>query len=315
MRVAVHSIAKDEAQHLERWAASAADADLLQIGDTGSTDGTPELATDLGITVTQIRVEPFRFDTARNAALAALPADLEVVITLDLDEVLAEGWREQLEQAYAGRSADRWTYDYVWSWAGPGEPDVQFTADRCYSRNGWQWHGAAHEVLMPSGHFARDIETHPAGFTIQHHPDATKSRSSYLPLLELAVDEEPHNPRQRFYLAREQFFHGHWVDARDTFVAFLNMPEATWPPERAEAYRYLAKMDDHPERWLLKAVAADPGRRDALVDLVDLYEAWEWWPEAEGMASRALRVTERPGDYMTTAKVWDDMRLRKVLTR
>jgi hypothetical protein len=107
MRVAVHSIAKDEAQHLERWAASAADADLLQIGDTGSTDGTPELATDLGITVTQIRVEPFRFDTARNAALAALPADLEVVITLDLDEVLAEGWREQLEQAYAGRSAAR----------------------------------------------------------------------------------------------------------------------------------------------------------------------------------------------------------------
>ena len=53
MRVAVHSIAKDEAAHLERWASSAAEADLLTIADTGSTDSTPRLARDLGITVTQ----------------------------------------------------------------------------------------------------------------------------------------------------------------------------------------------------------------------------------------------------------------------
>ena len=68
------------------------------------------------------------------------------------------------------------------------------------------------------------------------------------------------------------------------------MPEARWPAERAEAYRYIAKMDDDPERWLLRAVAEDPGRRDAVVDLVDLYESQDRLAEAAGLAPRALRV-------------------------
>jgi hypothetical protein len=170
-----------------------------------------------------------------------------------------------------------------------------------------------HEVLVPAGP-GWDQPAAPAGFTIEHHPDSTKSRANYLPLLKQAVVEEPHNPRQMFYLARELFFHGYWAHARLSFMEFLAMPEAVWPAERAEAFRYLAQMDDHPERWLLKAVAEDPGRRDALVDLVDLYESREWWPEARGMAARAMRIRDRPGDYMTTARVWDDQRLWKLLT-
>lgn len=313
MRIAVATIARDEAAHVERWAASAAEADLLAIADTGSTDGTPELAEELGIEVAEIRIEPWRFDLARNAGLAMLPPEIDVVITLDLDEVLTAGWREQLEAAAEKQPrARRWSYRYVWSWLAPGIPDVEFTADRCHSRSGWRWHGAVHEVLAPAG--GAPGPTAPAGFTIEHHPDEAKSRASYLPLLELAAAEEPHNPRQRFYLAREYFFHGRWDLARPTFVEFLAMPEASWTAERAEAYRYLAKMDDDPERWLLRALAEDPDRRDAAVDLMDLYAAGGRWPEARGMAARALRITERPGDYMTTARVWDDERIWGVLT-
>jgi len=316
MRIAVHSIAKDEAAHLERWAKSAADADLLAIADTGSSDGTAEIAADLGIRIPPVSVRPWRFDDARNAGLASLPDDLDVIITLDLDELLCEGWRAQLEEAYAADpSAGRWSYRYIWSWVLPGIPDVEFTADRCYSREGWRWHGAVHEVLAPAGRQGAPRPAGPAGFTIEHHPDAAKSRSSYLELLELAVAEEPANPRQRFYLAREWFFHGRWDLARLCFVAYLAMPEADWPAERAEAYRYLAKMDDYPERWLLRALAEAPERRDAAVDLVDLYESEQRRPEARGMAARALRIKERPGDYMTSAHVWDDERLWKVMTQ
>lgn len=313
MRIAVHTIAKDEASHVERWAASAAEADLLAIADTGSSDGTQEAAEELGIEVTEIRIEPFRFDLARNAGLASLPPDIDLVITLDLDEILTAGWREQLEAAWArAPHARRWSYTYVWSWAAPGIPDVQFTGDRCYSRDGWRWHGAVHEVLTPSAGIAGVTE--PARFRIEHHPDESKSRASYLPLLELAAAEEPHNPRQRFYLAREYYFHGRWDLARPAFSAFLAMPEADWAAERAEALRYLARMDDDPERWLLKAIGEDPGRRDAAVDLMDLYLAQERWAEARGMAARAMRISERPGDYMTTARIWDNERLWKVLT-
>lgn len=40
LRVAVYTIALDERGALERWLASAADADVVWIGDTGSVDGT-----------------------------------------------------------------------------------------------------------------------------------------------------------------------------------------------------------------------------------------------------------------------------------
>jgi len=314
VKVAVHTIALNEAGHVERWAASAADADLLAIADTGSTDGTADVAADHGVRVSRVHVDPFRFDTARNAALAALPADVDVVVTVDMDEVLVDGWRPALERAYAAAPfAARWSYEYVWSWVAPGVPDVRFTADRCHTRDGWRWHGAVHEVLTPAGPL-RTQHAVPAGFTIEHHPDATKSRAGYLALLAIAVDEEPHNPRQRFYLAREHFYRGDWNAARDGFVEYLAMPEATWPAERAEAYRYIADMDHDPERWLLHAIAEDPGRRDAVVDLVDLYRHHHRDAEAAGMAARALRITTRPGDYMTTARVWDDERLRAVVS-
>jgi len=313
--IAVHTIVKDEAENLPRWAASAAEADVLQIADTGSTDATLDVADELGIEVTPIWVSPWRFDLARNAGLALLPPEVDVVITLDADEVLVPGWRAALEAAIAEDTyARRWSYNYVWSWVEEGVPDVQFTADRCYSREGWKWHGAVHEVLTPSASRGDlDAPAIPAGFGIEHYADDTKSRRSYLELLELAVSEEPDNPRQRFYLAREYNFAGRWEISRSTFVDYLAMPGATWPAERAEAYRYLAKMDHYPERWLLKAVAEDPGRRDAVVDLVDLYAGQERWVEARGMAARALSVKVRPGDYMTGAHTWDDTHLIAVL--
>jgi tetratricopeptide (TPR) repeat protein len=189
-----------------------------------------------------------------------------------------------------------------------------FDGDRCHRRAGYRWIGPVHEVVTWCGDGPELWRPH-AGFWIHHHPDDTKSRASYLPLLERAVREEPHNPRQQVYYARELFFVGQWVQARVEFTKFLAMPEAAWPAERAQAYRYLAKMDDYPERWLLKAIAEDPSRRDAMVDLVDLLVADERWDEAKGMAARALRITGRPSDYMTTAHAYDDAHLARVLSK
>ena len=73
-------------------------------------------------------------------------------------------------------------------------------------------------------------------------------------------------------------------------------------------------MDDYPERWLLKAVAEDPGRRDAVVDLVDLYvEPGAAGPRRAGWRRGRCRCGCGPGDYMTAAHTWDDERLVRVL--
>ena len=92
LKVAVYTIALNEQEFVERWYESAKEADYLLIADTGSTDGTREIAKKLGINVIDITVRPWRFDDARNASLVALPEDIDYCIALDMDEVLLPGW-------------------------------------------------------------------------------------------------------------------------------------------------------------------------------------------------------------------------------
>lgn len=302
MRVSVSTIMKDEpVGFVQRWAASAADADHRVLVDTGTsqTDAI-ECARDLGVTVHEIRVDPWRFDDARNAALALLP-DCDAVVTLDVDEVLSPGWRDAME---AAGIAHRYVYTYIWSWQSDGTPDVVFQADRTHSRHGWRWKHPVHESLVWTGS-PLELPPVPVEMTIEHHADDSKPRNSYLPLLKMAVEESPDDDRMAHYYARELFFKGHWAQARVEFMRHLALPTATWPAERAESYRYLAKMDDHPERWLLKAVAEDPGRREAWLELSMLHRHAD--PEvSRGFFRRAMSIRSRPLTYMTEEWAYRD---------
>jgi glycosyltransferase involved in cell wall biosynthesis len=315
MRTIVSTIAKNEEKFVERWTKAAIDADLLVITDTGSTDETVTLARDCGVSVHEAIVRPWRFDQARNVGLALLPDwDDAFVITVDMDEVLTEGWRDKLQDAVDGfPHVKRFKYHYTWSWVEEGiVPDIKFDGNRCHARAGYRWVGPVHEVVTWAGEGEEGDVIH-AGFGIEHYADHEKSRSSYLPLLQLAVQEEPRNPRQAFYLGREFYFAGRWNEGRDELMRFLKMPEANWGPERAAAWRLIAKMDHHPERWLLKAIAEDPGRRETWVDLADFYAHEDQLFEAAGAAARALRITHRPGDYLSEAHAWDDEYLVKLV--
>src|SRR5690349_6401445 len=99
-KVAVCAIALNQAQLGERFMAACTEADLVVVGDAGSTDGTPELLRNLGATVHRITVQPWRFDIARNAVMALVPGDFDLCIKLDPDEVLAPGWRAYLEAVW-----------------------------------------------------------------------------------------------------------------------------------------------------------------------------------------------------------------------
>lgn len=81
-KIAVYAIAHNEEHHVERWAASARDADQIVLVDTGSTDRTVQRARELGVAVHEIRIEPFRYDVARNRALAFVPGDIDFCGTL-----------------------------------------------------------------------------------------------------------------------------------------------------------------------------------------------------------------------------------------
>ena len=95
MKIVVYAICKNEAGYAERWMASMAEADGVYVLDTGSTDGTAERLRALGAVVVEERVEPWRFDTARNRSLELVPEDADICVCTDLDEVFHPGWRQE----------------------------------------------------------------------------------------------------------------------------------------------------------------------------------------------------------------------------
>lgn len=296
MQIAVYSVAKNEAHHVERWTESAKDADMLFVADTGSTDGTDEALAAAGVEYAYINVQPWRFDDARNAALAMLPVDIDVCISLDMDEVLLPGWREALEVA---GPADRYSHTLV---AG----EVAFAAERCHSRHNWRWQYPIHEIIQWTGPGAPKVAD--GGFVIKHEPDNTKSREQYLGMLARAAQEHPNDARLCHYYGRELFFRGQWAEARVELMRHVTMPESTWADERSQSYRYLGKMDYQPERWFLKAAAEAPHRREPWMDLAKFYKRQGRGAEAAGAASRALAIPaeNRARAYMSENDSWDD---------
>lgn len=303
-KIAVYTIALNEEQFVERWYESAKEADYLLIADTGSTDGTRETAIKLGINIIDVSVKPWRFDDARNASLAAIPADIDMCVQLDMDEILLPGWREEIETAVK-QGATRVRYNYTWNWKDQEEtiPATTFGGDKIHARQGYRWKHPVHEVIVPyAGTVEKQVWTK---LEIHHHPDNTKSRGQYLPLLKLSTEEDPQDDRNAFYYARELFFYRQYEEAAKEFKRHLSLPTATWAPERAASMRYLAKIElDNREFWLIKAHTEAPWRREPLVELSQHFYNTESWASCLHFAEKALKIEEKPLDYLCEDFAW-----------
>lgn len=302
MKIAVYTIAKNEEKFVERWAESAKDADYRFILDTGSTDKTVSKARKAGVKVAVASISPWRFDDARNAALSLLPDDIDFCIALDMDEILIDGWRQELEKVSSETTRPR--YQYTWSWKDLEETKagLQYGGDKIHKRHGYRWKHPVHEVLVTDR--IKEVQEW-IGLEIDHHPDNSKSRGQYFPLLELAVEEDPTDDRNLYYLAREYFFNGMYEKAGSTFRKHLECPKATWGPERAASYRYLAKIyPEFAEDYLKGAIRDAPGRREALVEMAQLYYRQGNWEECLNHANSAISVSEKPLDYLCEEFAW-----------
>jgi tetratricopeptide (TPR) repeat protein len=303
MKIAVYTIAKNEEQFIERWAKSCEDADYRFILDTGSADKTLERATALGVTVASATINPWRFDIARNTSLSLLPADADICIALDMDEVLLPGWREELEKI--SENVTRPRYKYTWSWNEDGTPGLEYGGDKIHRRNGYRWHHPVHEVIVADR--IEEVQEW-TKLEIHHYPDHSKSRGQYFPLLELAVKEDPSNDRNQYYLAREYFFNNMFDKAAEMFKTHLNNPNAQWGPERAASWRYLAKCDAvNAEHYLAQAIQDAPKRREALVEMGMLYYNKQDYEKALMFMEEAILIQEKPLDYLCEDFAWGSL--------
>jgi glycosyltransferase involved in cell wall biosynthesis len=300
MKIAVYAISKNEEQFVKRFCESAKDADLVLIADTGSTDNTVAEAKKYGAITHNIVVNPWRFDIARDVALCLLPADIDVCISLDLDEELQEGWREEIERVWQ-KDTTRLRYKFDW---GQG---IAFFYEKIHHRKGYHWHHPCHEYPVPDIR-TNEVWGHTDKLLVVHKPDPTKSRGQYLDLLEVSIKEDPRCPRNAFYYARELTFYNKHLDAIVALNKYLEMPEATWQNERCYAMRLLGKTYDalgqDGREWLRKSCIEAPNTREPWVELAQSCYAKQEWQECYDSAKRALTIKDKTLVYTMNPEVW-----------
>ena len=301
-KICIYAISKNEEQFVARWAASGKDADLLLIADTGSTDNTVQVAKDCGVFTHEICITPWRFDHARNASIALIPKDIDICVSLDLDEVMEPGWREEIERVWTP-STTRLQYYFNW---GCG---VKFNYQKIHARYGYYWHHPCHEYPVPDGRI-NEIYACTDKLLVSHYPDPTKSRGQYLDLLALSVKEDPACPRNAFYYARELSFYARWDESIEELKRYLGLHGAQWVNERSYAMRVLGKCYEgkgdleQAEAWWMRAAAEAPNTREPWIDLATLYYMRSQWQECYGAAMRALSIKDREFVYTVDPIVW-----------
>ena len=300
LKIAVYGISKNESKFVERFCESAKLADHILIADTGSEDDTVEKARKCGAVVHEISVSPWRFDAARQTALALLPNDIDVCVSLDLDEVLNEGWREEIEKMWTGNT-NRLQHMF------DNNDGLVFAVSRIHGRHGFSWKYPCHEYIIVDPR----VEEH-LGVSVfnmmTHMPDSNKSRGLYLPMLEMAIKENPSCSRSQFYYARELLFYKRYSDCIDAFEKYLKMPGAFWHVERSYAYRVIGSCyemlgkDGTP--WFYKSLGEDPCAREPWMELsLRHYKKLEW-PLCYLNAKRAIEQKERYAWHTADPKCW-----------
>ena len=309
MKVCVYAISKNEEKFVSKWVASMKEADEIYVLDTGSTDQTVSLLEEAGVHVKVEVIDPWRFDVARNKSLEMVPEDTDICVCTDFDEVFDPGWREKIEKAWQDDTT-RCQYTYHWSLDQDDKPVVSFFLNQVHKRFGYRWTHPVHEVL--SYDFGEEVVASCPDVILRHYPDTTKSRSSYLPLLELSVKEDPEDDRNMHYLGREYMYYEMWEKSIETLKKHLSLKNAVWKDERAASMRFIARCYKHlgnleeARRWYSLAFLEAPHLRDALVEKALLEYEEEQYSEVEKLCFRALEIKGHEKTYINEPFSWNN---------
>lgn len=213
MRLSLCTICRDEAANLERCLASVRSVvDELCVLDTGSVDGTLDVARRHGATVGEL---PWSddFAAARNASLELATGDWVLVLDAD-EELVAE---EPREGGGARLGLEAFARDHAGAigrlrlenlGAGGGSSEVNLS--RFFPRDaGIGFRGRVHEQLVAAD--GAELPRFDTGARILHHGYRAETISSRAKLernrrlLDAAVQETPGDPYLWFHLGRTCF--------------------------------------------------------------------------------------------------------------
>lgn len=309
-KICVYTICKNEAQFVDRWAKSMNEADSIVACDTGSTDDTIDKLKAHNVEVYSIHVNPWRFDIARNISMAFIPSDCDICICTDMDEILEEGWRKELERVWIPQTT-RLRCMFTWRFNLDGTRGVTYWHSKIHLRHGYRWVHPVHEVLKYYGN-GDEIYAQTKGIQLNHFPDPDKSRSQYLELLELSRKENPTDSSTVFWLGREYMYYLKYDESIKTLKEHLLLKSATWNEERCASMRFIARCYEgkgeqkEAKKWLYRAIAECSDIREPYVDMMKLSYKTKNWALVSFMADEALKINNRLNSYLVEEYCWNE---------
>ncbi len=301
--------------------------------DTGSKDGTPSVARELGCKVHEVgdkfrvSLNPtlacainqefivndekplvqdndsfFDFAAARNFAAALAKNDM--IAMPDCDEQYTAFDIDVLDSRIAN-GASHFEYDFVFSHDAQGRPDVQFTHCKFYDRTRLEWTGCVHEILRGRKGAAPQCHRLNANIVkLEHFQNPEQSRGQYLTGLAYDCFMNPDKDRNSHYLARELIWSDRPRSAIKEFERHIAMNG--WAPERAQSAVFIGDAHAHfgeDDKMILayqRAINIDATRREPLMKLAAHYFRKKDAHRVALYASAALSI-DFHGYYMDRA--------------
>lgn len=318
-------IGRNEATTLPRLLESTAEfrdraGDFLYV-DTGSTDGTCDVARKAGVRVVECgdrwltSVEPdlarqinqcfgrradggppivtpgtqlFDYSAARN--YAASDAQCSFVAMPDCDEAYSALDINAVNRCIQDPTTDQLEYDYVYAHDDRGRELTRFRHSKFYRTNRMEWTGVVHEVLK--GDSIRKTYLPPTAVKLEHWPQANVNRTRYLAGLAVDCFNNPDDDRKSHYFARELMYRGYLHSAIDEFERHVTL--GRWALEKAQSLVFigdcLARLGGNPEPSYFEAIRRDGTRREPWIRLAEHYLRAKKYPQAAACANAALSL-------------------------
>ena len=266
--ISVCMIVKDEQDVLARCLDCAGQVvDEIIVVDTGSEDRTKVIAAEHGALVFDF---PWiqDFSAARNFSFSK--ATMDYCMWLDADDVLLPediGKLRALKETL-DPSTDMVMLRYNTGFDQQGRPVFSYYRERLVkNRAGYRWAGAVHEAIAPSGRVVyRDI-------AVTHRKDRPGDPDRNLKIFEKLLSEGKRlQPRERFYYARELYYHAHYKEAAMELEGFLE-DSGGWVENKIDACKILGycyeglKQEPAALRALLRSMEFDSPRAEICCEL------------------------------------------------
>ena len=299
------------APSLKQFFEAGGDAVLI---DTGSKDGTPDIARKLGFRVFEMGdkfrlpigemadainhqfvvegEEPivktgdtvFDFAAARNYSAAQCQNDF--IMIADCDEYFTNLNLEALNKRIES-GMQRMDIQFVHDHLEDGSPRITFRRGVFFDRRACEWGGVVHETIYDKKEGVVSEWIPQEEVLLEHRQIDSGNRSSYIAGLAWECFTKPDKDRQSHYFGRELMYGGRYKSAIREFSRHIAMPNA-WRVEQGQSMIYVGDC-----RGYLKdptsavgcwqtAFTMAPMRREALMRL-----AWNYYRNGENQPAAA----------------------------